>query len=57
MQPGGGSGVMKPIHVDPEDMGLHDTDISELSASTAPPTLPQVALSDEEKAQKEEEKK
>ena len=30
----GGSGVVKPINVDPEDVGLHDIDSSELSAST-----------------------
>ena len=35
MEPGGGSGVVKPINVDPKDVGLHDTDNSELSASTA----------------------
>ena len=34
MEPGGGFGVVKPISVDPEDVGLHDTDSSELSAST-----------------------
>ena len=33
MVPGGGFGVVKPINVDPEDVGLHDTDNSELSAS------------------------
>ena len=35
MEPEGGSGVVKPINVDPEDVMLHDTDSSELSASTA----------------------
>ena len=35
MEPEGGSGVVKPINIDPEDVGLHDTDNSELSASTA----------------------
>ena len=35
MEPEGGSGVVKPINVDPEDVGLHDTDNSELNASTA----------------------
>ena len=34
MELGGGSGVVKPINVDLEDVGLHDTDNSELSAST-----------------------
>ena len=34
MEPEGGSGVVKPINVDLEDIGLHDTDSSELSAST-----------------------
>ena len=36
----GGSGVVKPINIDPEDIGLHDTDSSELSASTASNSTP-----------------
>jgi hypothetical protein len=39
MEPRGGSGVVKPINIDSEDIGLHDTDISELSASTASNTM------------------
>ena len=59
MKLGGGSGVVKPINVDPEDVGLHDTDSSELSAYTASSsTLPQLEATDAEKAQnKEEEEK
>ena len=54
----GGSGVVKPINVDPEDVGLHDTDSSELSASTASnSTLPQLEATDVKKAQNEEERK
>ena len=30
MEPGGGPNVMKPINIDPKDIGLHDTDSSEL---------------------------
>ena len=49
---------MKPINVDPEDVGLHDTNSSELSASTASnSTLPQLEATDAEKAQNEEERK
>ena len=55
MELGGGSGVMKPINVDPKDVGLHDTDSSELSTSTASnSTLPQLETTDAEKAQNEE---
>ena len=47
MEPGGGFGVVKPINVDPEDVGLHDTDSSELSASTVSnSTLPQLEATD-----------
>ena len=35
MEPERGFGVVKPINIDPEDVGLHDTDSSELSASIA----------------------
>ena len=35
MEPGGGSGVVKLINVDPKDVELYNTDNSELSASTA----------------------
>ena len=58
MEPGGGSGVVKPINIDPKDVGLHDTDSSELSASTASnSTLPQLEATDAEKAQNEEERR
>ena len=58
MEHGGGSGVVKPINVDPEDVGLHDTDSSELSASTASNSmLPQLEATDVEKTQNEEERK
>ena len=58
MEPGGGSGVVKPINVDPKDVGLHDSDSSELSASTASnSTLPQLEATDAKKAQNEEERK
>ena len=54
----GGSGVVKPMNVDLEDVGLHDTDSSELSASTASnSTLPQLEATDAEKAQNEEERR
>ena len=47
---------MKPINIDPKDVGLHDTDSSELSASTmSNSTLPQLEATDVEKAQNEEE--
>ena len=53
MEPRGGSGVVKPINVDPEDVGLHDTDSSELSASTASnSTLPQLEATDAKKSSK-----
>ena len=49
---------MKPITVDPKDIGLHDTDSSELSASTTSnSTLPQLEATDAEKAQNEEERR
>ena len=35
MEPEGGSSGVKPIDVDMEDMGLHETDNGELSASIA----------------------
>ena len=50
MESEGGSGVVKPINVDPEDVGPHDTDSSELSASTASnSTLPQLEATDAKK--------
>ena len=56
MEPGGGSGVVKPINIDPKDVGLHDTDSSELSVSTMSNSmLPQLEATDAEKAQNEEE--
>ena len=43
---------MKSINVDPEDVGLHDTDNSELSASTTSnSTLPQLEATDAKKVQ------
>ena len=58
MEPGGGSGVVKLINVDPEDIGLHDTDNSELSASIASNSmLPQLEATDAKKAQNEEERR
>ena len=49
---------MKPINVDPKDVGLHDTDKSELSASTASnSTLSQLEATDAKKAQNEEEER
>ena len=49
---------MKPIDVDMEDMGLHETDNNELSASTASNTmLPQLEATDAEKALNEEQRK
>ena len=54
----GGSNVVKPINIDPKDVGLHDTDNSKLSASTASnSTLPQLEASDAKKAQNEEERR
>jgi hypothetical protein len=35
MEPGGGSSGVKFVDVDLEHVGLHETDSSELSASTA----------------------
>ena len=58
MEPGGGSGVVKPINIDPEDIGLHDTDSSELSASTASnSTLPQLEATDAKKLKMKKKKK
>ena len=34
MEPGGGSSGVKPMDIDPEDVGLHATDSSELGIST-----------------------
>ena len=49
---------MKPINVDPKDVGLHDSDSSELSASTASnSTLPQLEATDAKKAQNEGERR
>ena len=49
---------MKPINVDSEDVGLHDTDNSELNTSIASnSTLPQLEATDAEKAQNEEERR
>ena len=46
---------MKPIDVDPEDVGLHETDNSELSASTTSnTTLRQLEVTDAKKSQHEE---
>ena len=57
MEPGGGSGVVKPINIDPKDVGLHDIDNSELSASTTSNSmLPQLEATDAKKAQNEEER-
>ena len=58
MEPERGSGVAKPINVDSEDVGLHDTDNSELSASTASNSmLPQLEATDAEKTQNKEERR
>ena len=49
---------MKPININAEDVGLHDTDSSELSASTTSNSmLPQLEATDAEKAQNEEERR
>ena len=49
---------MKPINVDLEDVGLHDTDNSEHSTSIASnSTLPHLEATDVEKAQNEEERR
>ena len=51
LEPEGGSSGVKPMDVDPEDVGLHETDSSELSASTASnTTLPKLEMTDAEKA-------
>ena len=50
MELGGGSSVVKPINIDPEDIGLYDTDNSELSASTVSNSmLPQLEATDAKK--------
>jgi len=55
MEPKGGTSGVKPIDVDPEDVQLHDTDSSELSASTSiNTTLPQLEATDAEKALNDE---
>ena len=49
---------MKPIYVDPKDVNLHNTDSSELSASTASnTTLPLLEASNAEKALNDEERR
>ena len=58
MEPRGGSGVVKPINVDSKDVGLHDTNSSELSTSTTSNSmLPQLEATDAKKAQNEEERR
>ena len=58
MEPRGGSGVVKPINVNSKDIGLHDIDNSELSASTTSNSmLPQLEATDAKKAQNEEERR
>ena len=58
MEPEGGSSGVKPMDVDPKDLGFHKIDSSELSTSTASnTTLPQLEVIDAEKAQNEEERK
>jgi hypothetical protein len=53
MEPGGGTSGVKPVDVDPERVELHDTDINELSASTASNSmLPQLEATDAKRAQK-----
>ena len=50
MEPGGGTTGVKPVDVDPEQVEMHDTDSSELSASTTSnTTLPQLKATDAEK--------
>ena len=49
MEPREGSIGRQTKHVDPEDVDLHKTDKSELSASIAGTSLPTVVSSDEEK--------
>ena len=49
---------MKPINVDPKDVGLHDTNCNELSTSTASnSTLSQLEATDAKKAQNEDERR
>ena len=49
---------MKLVDVDTEDVGLHDTDNSQLIVSTASnSTLPLLEMIDAEKAQNDEERK
>ena len=51
MEPGGGTSGVEPIDVDLEDVELHDTDNSELSASTTSNTiLPWLEATNAEKA-------
>jgi hypothetical protein len=58
MEPEGGSGVVKPKDINPKDMCLLKTDSSELSASTASnTTIPQLEMTDAEKAQYEEDRR
>jgi hypothetical protein len=58
MEPGGRSSGVKLVDVDLKHVGLHETDSSELSASTASnTTLPQLEVTDAEKAQNKEEMK
>ena len=52
-----GAGDVQPVHIDPKDLELHHIDNNELSASIAGTSLHVVVLSDEEKAQRLEEKK
>ena len=39
MEPEGGSSGVKPMDVDPKDVGLHEIDSSKLNASTASNTI------------------
>ena len=56
MEPEGGTSGVKPMDVDPKRVELHDTDNSELSASTASnTTLPQLEATDVEKVHNDEE--
>jgi hypothetical protein len=57
MEPGEGSVERRPQHIKSKDVDLHETDSSELSASTAGTSLPTVVLFDEENAKRLEEKK
>jgi hypothetical protein len=58
MKPGGGTSGVKLVDVNLERVELHDTDSSELSASTVSnSTLPQLEVADAERSQNEEERK